>query len=447
MKDIKTRAMEFAINAHMGQVRKSEKDKPMIVHPLTAGKILEEYGYDDNIVAAAYLHDVVEDTKYTLEDIKEEFGDEVANLVNYASEPDKSLSWEERKKHTINEIKYAPLKNKLVVCADKISNLEDLYILFQKQGKRNFTAFKRGEESQRWYYTSIYESLIYNEDASLPIFKRLKEIIDKVFNQKEDEFLENKIFEDNKKYYQKLKSLHAKKQELQILKSLIIKNMPYVIEFTGTPRTGKTSIINNLSDLFKKGGFNVLIINEYTTSLEYKKEFKEKLKDLSTKDRNIIIVENVLRQLNDTIEKNPDIILIDRSLNDRQIWNYRLLKRGDMSSEEYIMLRDKYLEISSKLINYLVITYTDSLTCLKRDYYSNLSLEPRNFLNINNVEEFNECLNYIKELICNSVDTYSFIDTTNATLMDSTIKVTDDIMDNIRKEYLHTLKKQFKYTK
>lgn len=51
--------------------------------------LLEEYGYDEPVVVAGYLHDVVEDTKYTIEDIKREFGNEVANLVMGALESDK----------------------------------------------------------------------------------------------------------------------------------------------------------------------------------------------------------------------------------------------------------------------------------------------------------------------------------------------------------------------
>ena len=75
------KALNFAINAHKGQVRKSEPDKPMIFHPINVGNILKEYGYDENVVAAGFLHDVVEDTIYTIEDIKKEFGDDIASLV------------------------------------------------------------------------------------------------------------------------------------------------------------------------------------------------------------------------------------------------------------------------------------------------------------------------------------------------------------------------------
>lgn len=83
--DIKEKAKLFAIHAHMGQVRKSEVDKPMIMHPISVGMLLEEYGYDDNVIAAGYLHDVVEDTKYTIEDIEKEFGHDIATLVMGAS--------------------------------------------------------------------------------------------------------------------------------------------------------------------------------------------------------------------------------------------------------------------------------------------------------------------------------------------------------------------------
>lgn len=81
MVDMKEKVKLFAIRAHMGQVRKSEPDKPMIMHPIGVGMLLESFGYDDNVVAAGYLHDVIEDTKYTIEDIEKEFGNDIATLV------------------------------------------------------------------------------------------------------------------------------------------------------------------------------------------------------------------------------------------------------------------------------------------------------------------------------------------------------------------------------
>ena len=179
--DIKEKAKEFAINAHKGQVRKSGKEKPMIIHPINVADILKEYNFDDNVISAGYLHDVIEDTKYTKEDLLKEFNEDIVSLVLGASEPDKSLSWEERKLHTINSIKKLDLRHKAIICADKISNLEDLKIFFEIKGEKDFSAFKRGYEKQKWYYTEVYKSLISNEDKNYSMFTRLKLLIDDDF--------------------------------------------------------------------------------------------------------------------------------------------------------------------------------------------------------------------------------------------------------------------------
>ena len=94
----------FATKAHAGKKRKSEPDLDMIFHPFTVGMILQRAGANTKCVIAGILHDVVEDTKYTLEDIKNEFGPEIAKIVDEVSE-DKSLKWKERKIEAINKIK------------------------------------------------------------------------------------------------------------------------------------------------------------------------------------------------------------------------------------------------------------------------------------------------------------------------------------------------------
>ena len=441
--DIKEKALFFAIQAHMGQVRKSEPDKPMIIHPIGVGQLLESLGYDDNVVAAGYLHDVVEDTKHTIEDIEKHFGKDIAELVMGASEPDKTLSWEERKKHTIKESKNLPLRNKLVICADKINNLEDLFLKFEKSGNRDFSAFKRGEEAQRWYYTSIYESLISGEDKELPIFQKLKDILDKVFYQKENLFLKDTIFIDNRDYYAKLRKLHAEKIELQRLKALVTLPKPFVIEFTGTPRTGKTTTINNLYDFFKKGGFEVSLIEEFTTSKYYKDELRSKFDSMSYSDRDLAIFEEIYKQLQNAVLTKKDLILIDRSLNDRQIWNYRRLVRGDMSEDLYLNAREKYSKLSKQLIDFLVVTYADTLTSLRRDYNSSLALENRRFLNEANLNEYNESLQNLKELFVESVDSLCFLDTANMSMNDISIEVASQILPVMRKRYIKALQKKY----
>ena len=438
--NIKEKALAFAISAHMGQVRKSEPDKPMIMHPINAGNILEEYGFDDNVVAACYLHDVVEDTSYTIDDIRDIFGDDIASLVWGNTEPDKSLSWEDRKKHTISNVKNLPLRNKAVVCADKISNLEDLSLLIEKSGVRDFSRFKRGEDQQRWYYTSVYESLISGENKELPMFKRYKEILDNVFYHKENEFLRDGIFCNDLDYYEKLKKLHAYKTELVKLKSLCKLSHPFVVEFSGTPRTGKTTTINNLYDFFRKGGFNVSVLEEFTTSKYYRGLCKNAFNGLTRVDRNIKIVDEVFKQLLDAVHSDSDIVLVDRSLNDRQIWNYWCYRDGDFDENTYSRLRNKYYKLSRELIDCLIITYTSSDVSLKRDYVNSLTLEDRNFLNISNIDRFNSSLKDLIDLFNNSVDSYLPIDTSDLSVRDTGVIACDGIVKAMRKKYINEFK-------
>lgn len=445
--DICEKAKLFALHAHKNQVRKNEPDKPMIMHLIDVANIIKKYNYDDNIIAAGYLHDVIEDTKYKIDDIKKEFGEDIANLVLGASETDKTLSWEERKEEAIKKTKFLSLRNKIVICADKISNLEDLLIKFEKEGKRDFSRFKRGEEKQKWYYTSIYESIIYKENEETPIFKNYKDLLDKVFNDKEDLYLKNTIYNDNLDYYNKLKKLHAQKEELKKLNSICPLNKPYVIEFTGTPRTGKTTTINNLYDFFKKGGFSIKIIEEFTTSKNYKENFIPKYKEIGSVKFNLAIMKEVTKQLKDNIKLNNQIIIIDRSINDRQIWNHRKYLKNEMDYDLYQNTKEKYKLISKKLIDYLVITCAEPIVSLKRDYNSSLALEKRTFLNINNLNEYNKSLKDLKTLFNESVDDVTLLDTSNINMNEVSIIIVSNIMEAMRKKYIDCFKKTYKIVK
>ena len=441
---IESKARKFAIKAHKGQVRKSDKDKPMIIHPINVANILKEYDFDQNVISAGYLHDVVEDTKYEIENIKKMFGEDIASLVWGASEEDKSLSWEERKEHTIEKTKTLDLRHKAVICADKISNLEDLRILYELNGESVFSSFKRGFESQKWYYTEVYNSLIMNEDKNHPMFIRLKEIIDYIFyNKNSNEYVKTIIFKDNIDEYNLLKNIHYRKEEVFKLKSVLSKKKPYVIEFTGTPRTGKTSLINNLKDFFKKKGFSVCIIEEFTTSLKYKTQIYPILKNKSKNVVNTEIPKYVLKDLDSAINSKYDIIIVDRSLFDRLIWVDRLFLKKGMSDEEYNEYKSTYIPLIKEKINIIVSLYTDSLTCLKRDYHANLSLENRTFLNEDNVNEYNKSLLNMEKLSIKENINFKMFDTTNKNQREISFEVIDSILSDMKKYYLSLVIKEF----
>lgn len=442
--NIKEKAKEFAILAHKGQVRKSDKEKPMIIHPINVGLILEEYEFDDNVVASGYLHDVIEDTKYSEEDILKLFNEDITSLVVSASEMDKTLSWEERKQRTIDSIKNLDLRHKAIICADKISNLEDLIILKEINGKLDFSNFNRNFDSQKWYYENIYKSLINNVNETVPMYERLKYLYEYLFyDKKDDEYLKNVIFKDNISEYDKLLKIKYKVKELVKLNSVMQNKKPFVIEFTGTPRTGKTTIINNLYDLFTKAGIKVSMLEEFTTSKKYKKEIKPNLKNQYKKIVNFEIPRYVKEELECEIKKENDIILIDRSLFDRLIWVDRLHLKGELTKEEYEEYKKEYVPMIKDKIDIIIGTYTDATTSIKRDYKAYLSLEKRSFLNEENVNEYNTSLINIEKLSKKENIIFYLFDTTNKSQRECTIDITNKILDCIKTKYIDELKKEY----
>lgn len=442
--NIKEKAKEFAILAHKGQVRKSDKEKPMIIHPINVGLILEEYEFDDNVVASGYLHDVIEDTKYSEEDILKLFNEDITSLVVSASEMDKTLSWEERKQRTIDSIKNLDLRHKAIICADKISNLEDLIILKEINGKLDFSNFNRNFDSQKWYYENIYKSLINNVNETVPMYERLKYLYEYLFyDKKDDEYLKNVIFKDNISEYDKLLKIKYKVKELVKLNSVMQNKKPFVIEFTGTPRTGKTTIINNLYDLFTKAGIKVSMLEEFTTSKKYKKEIKPNLKNQYKKIVNFEIPRYVKEELECEIKKENDIILIDRSLFDRLIWVDSLHLKGELKKEEYEEYKKEYVPMIKNKIDIIIGTYTDATTAIKRDYKAYLSLEKRSFLNEENVNEYNTSLINIEKLSKKENINFYLFDTTNKSQRECTIDITNKILDCIKTKYIDELKKEY----
>lgn len=160
-------------------------------------------------------------------------------------------------------------------------------------------------------------------------------------------------------------------------------------------------------------------------------------------DGNIAILEEVYKQLKQILSQNKDIILIDRSINDRQIWNYQRFLRGDMSNDLYYINREKYSKLSKELIDFLIITYANPLISLKRDYLSSLALEQRSFLNEQNIEEFNNSLNALQNLFLESVDNMILLDTSNMEINDVSTTIASQIMPVMRKKYIDSFKKKY----
>lgn len=165
---------------HNGQYRKNT-DIPYITHPVTVGMMLLKYGYSEEVVAAGILHDTVEDTSLTLEDIKRDFGAQIAEIVEGCSEPDKSLPWKERKEHTIDFLKTASEDIRAVVCADKLHNIRSIIRDYEQVGVDVWNRFNAGKEQQQWYYTNVLESL--GTQSSFDLLIELRYEVDRLFKE------------------------------------------------------------------------------------------------------------------------------------------------------------------------------------------------------------------------------------------------------------------------
>src|SRR5659263_98217 len=176
-------AIKVALKAHLEQKKKGT-DSPYIVHPISVAIILSRAGCSDEVIAAGILHDTIEDTKITLQDIQEIFGEKVAEIVKGCSEPDKSLPWKERKMHTIEFLKTAPLEVRLVACADKLHNIRSLARDYEIIGDKVWERFnEKRKEEQEWYYRGIVDSLCTKADSKdVKLFKLLKREVENFFD-------------------------------------------------------------------------------------------------------------------------------------------------------------------------------------------------------------------------------------------------------------------------
>lgn len=171
------KAIEFATIKHMGQFRKGS-NIPYIVHPVDVMQILTANSLDDETIMAGILHDTIEDTNTTYEELKDMFGENVANMVAAESE-DKSKSWKERKQRTIDELPNKSKEVQCICCADKLSNIRTIYNDLGVIGDLVWKKFNAPKEQIKWYYGSVIENLTLIKDYKM--YKDLKNYFNLVF--------------------------------------------------------------------------------------------------------------------------------------------------------------------------------------------------------------------------------------------------------------------------
>lgn len=182
--DIFDRAIIFAVEAHQGQRRKN--GGTYIVHPLETASIAATLTDDREILSASVLHDTVEDTAVTIEEIENKFGKRVAELV--ASETEnkrRSLSpestWRERKEESLELLRGTKdVAIKIIWLSDKLANVRSFYrehLIYGDEIWRNFN--QKDPKQQHWYYRTVAKLMDGLKDT--PAWLEYDRLINEVF--------------------------------------------------------------------------------------------------------------------------------------------------------------------------------------------------------------------------------------------------------------------------
>lgn len=160
------KAAQFAIQAHQGAERRG-KGFPYILHPMEAASIVATITNDPEMLAASILHDTVEDSDVTIEQIEELFGPRVARLVHVETAK-KGISWRARREIQIERFRQADRDCQVVVLGDKLSNLRAIALDYRTLGDELWSRFHapEGKKDIEWYYRGIADALVNLADTA-----------------------------------------------------------------------------------------------------------------------------------------------------------------------------------------------------------------------------------------------------------------------------------------
>lgn len=169
-----TNAYEFCARAHAGMVRKSGGD-PYLNHPVRVASALWYANCDDAVVAAGFLHDVVEDTSYTLTDIVERFDEEVMELVDALTEDKTIADYEHRKSEHLQKVLRADPRAGLIKTADILMNLQDTLVAYEVEDERLSERFNGTLDQKEEHISVCLAGLRALPDvATFPVYQQLE---------------------------------------------------------------------------------------------------------------------------------------------------------------------------------------------------------------------------------------------------------------------------------
>jgi (p)ppGpp synthase/HD superfamily hydrolase len=160
------RAFLFGAEKHRGQARKASTI-PYLAHLMGVASLVLEAGGDEDLAAAALLHDVVEDCGGgpMLKEVRRRFGPRVAKVVDGCTDADTypKPPWRERKENYIRHLKNAGADTRLVSAADKLNNVRSILSDYRAVGESIWSRFNGGREGTLWYYRTLRDEFLRNK--------------------------------------------------------------------------------------------------------------------------------------------------------------------------------------------------------------------------------------------------------------------------------------------
>jgi (p)ppGpp synthase/HD superfamily hydrolase len=174
------RALRWAAVCHQGQVRRGG-NVPYVAHVLAVALILDRLGFPEDVVVAGLLHDVVEDTECTVEQVCEQFGPRVAALVDHCSEikldaRGRKRPWIDRKRDHLEALATAPVEARAIALADKLHNLLSIQLDLHA-GRPVWSTFHAGREQVLWYYRTAIEQCVPGDHRLETLARHCRELL------------------------------------------------------------------------------------------------------------------------------------------------------------------------------------------------------------------------------------------------------------------------------
>jgi hypothetical protein len=152
------KAFIYADHAHSGRLR-TGTGIPAIQHPRQVGILCLMHTCDQELCIAGFLHEAVDSTAVTLEEIRERFGDRIADIVAACSEHDLPVPWQERKNHIIESLRHTSRDIKVVACANELHNLLTMLEQHELEGDKLWERLDRGRDEQEQFYRELVKSI------------------------------------------------------------------------------------------------------------------------------------------------------------------------------------------------------------------------------------------------------------------------------------------------